>query len=128
MTLPINPRWSDVTGTPFHLQCLNCGERGHSDGSAGIPNHWFADLNGPPFEAYYCENCVQTSKHLTLQLTDVAYLEAYLASADGFDWSLDQMACNHCGQFTRRRAYTHQAPDYQAYLALCPDCIAAHMK
>ncbi len=41
-----------VTGTPFYSDCIRCGETMNS-GIARV----FADLDGKPWQDYYCESC-----------------------------------------------------------------------
>jgi hypothetical protein len=52
-----------VTGPAFSVTCLNC-KKGFMAGSPGIDRFGrettskiYADLDGEPFKAYYCEPC-----------------------------------------------------------------------
>ena len=53
-----------VTGKPFTAICQGCNHRIQpGDGSEvrSLGPH-FADLNGKPFEAYYCASCVRSKE------------------------------------------------------------------
>lgn len=60
-------RLESVTGHAFSVACIKCGKHGVA-GSESYrnfrnttenPETWFADLDGIPFVAYYCEACIQ---------------------------------------------------------------------
>lgn len=52
----IQPQWQPDRGTQHpRLMCRGCG------GSFFL-NDGYADLNGEPFRAFYCEDCAQASE------------------------------------------------------------------
>ena len=60
-------RFKEVTGTPFHVVCVGCGNKGIAPDNRQLFNgsldksrirKWFADLNGEPFKDYYCDSCI----------------------------------------------------------------------
>jgi hypothetical protein len=51
-----------VTGTPFTITCVGCGHKAVAgDNSENwrdrIPGPVYADLDGDPYKAYYCNEC-----------------------------------------------------------------------
>lgn len=52
-------RLEQVTGRPFIVFCLKCGKKqyaGDVDGQKPV----YADMDGEPFKAYYCSECVES--------------------------------------------------------------------
>lgn len=70
-----------VTGKPFVTMCRKCWKRftfGTSTDPAAHPIGGYADLDGKPFEAYYCNACAAELQHGTsaerlLEALDHAY-------------------------------------------------------
>ena len=56
-----NMRLGKVTGRPFIVFCLKCGEKLYGgDVDSESPKYpVYADLDGEPFKAYYCAQCAK---------------------------------------------------------------------
>jgi hypothetical protein len=71
-----------VTGKAFYAECQEChrrllfGEQGHGDTSNC--KGW-ADLDGEPFKAYYCEDCVKGKPEIPSGMISVTQEQFYAA-------------------------------------------------
>ena len=53
-----------VTGKPFYANCIGCG----ASTQFGSGNDGYADLDGKPFEAYYCPDCAAEQRSSNMQV------------------------------------------------------------